>query len=69
MQSILDLSQRQDVMAITGGDDPAVLEELWERRPAQSCGFRLSPFITLFLCDEPFGRFENYLVTAPPFIL
>jgi GNAT superfamily N-acetyltransferase len=32
-------------------------------------GFRLSPFIALFLCDEPFGRFENYLATAPPFIL
>jgi GNAT superfamily N-acetyltransferase len=32
MQSILDLSQRQGVMAVTGGDDPAVLEELWERR-------------------------------------
>ncbi len=32
MQSILDLSQRQGVMAVTGGDDPAVLSELWERR-------------------------------------
>ncbi len=32
LQSILDLSQRQGVMALTGGDDPAVLAELWERR-------------------------------------
>jgi GNAT superfamily N-acetyltransferase len=32
-------------------------------------GFRLSPFIALFLCDKPFGRFENYLAIAPPFIL
>jgi hypothetical protein len=32
-------------------------------------GFRLSPFTGLFLCDEPFGCFENYLFTAPPFIL
>ncbi len=32
-------------------------------------GFRLSPFIAIFLCDEPFGRFENYLMTAPPFFL
>jgi GNAT superfamily N-acetyltransferase len=31
--------------------------------------FRLSPFIALFLCDKPFGRLENYLATAPPFIL
>jgi GNAT superfamily N-acetyltransferase len=32
MNSALDLSQRQGVVAITGGDDPAVLDELWERR-------------------------------------
>lgn len=32
-------------------------------------GFRLSPFIAIFLCNEPFGRFENYLMTAPPFFL
>ncbi|MGH2520893.1 MAG: GNAT family N-acetyltransferase [Anaerolineales bacterium] len=32
--SVLDLSQRLGVMAITGGGDPAVLEKLWEsRRP------------------------------------
>jgi GNAT superfamily N-acetyltransferase len=32
-------------------------------------GFRLAPFIALFLCDETHGRFENYLMTAPPFFL
>ncbi len=32
-------------------------------------GFRLSPFIALFLCDKPLGRLENYLAVAPPFIL
>jgi hypothetical protein len=31
-QSIMDLSQRLGVMAVTGGQDPAVLERLWERR-------------------------------------
>ena len=30
--SITDLSQRLGVMAITEGDDPAVLEQLWQRR-------------------------------------
>jgi len=31
-RSILDLSQRLGVTAITGGDDPAVLDQLWQRR-------------------------------------
>lgn len=32
--SLLDLSRRLGVMAVTGGDDPAVLAQLWdERRP------------------------------------
>lgn len=32
MAALLDLSERQGVMAITGGNDPMVLEQLWERR-------------------------------------
>ncbi len=31
-KAILDVSQRLGVMAITGGNDPAVLAQLWERR-------------------------------------
>lgn len=31
-QSILDLGQRLGVMAITGGDDPEVLAQLWQSR-------------------------------------
>jgi ribosomal protein S18 acetylase RimI-like enzyme len=34
-----------------------------------SRGFRLEPFVAQLLSDEPFGQFENYLITAPPFIL
>lgn len=30
--SIMDFGARTGVMAVTGGDDPAVLEKLWERR-------------------------------------
>lgn len=30
--SIIDFGVRTGVMAVTGGDDPAVLEKLWERR-------------------------------------
>ena len=32
LESITDLSQRQGVAALTGGDDPALLANLWERR-------------------------------------
>lgn len=31
-KSILDYSERMNVMAITGGNDPEVLKSLWERR-------------------------------------
>jgi len=30
--SIIDFGERTGVMAITGGDDPTVLEKLWNRR-------------------------------------
>ena len=32
LASMIDLSQRQGVTALTGGDDPAVLANLWEER-------------------------------------
>lgn len=32
-------------------------------------GFRMDSFVALFMCDAPFGKFENYIVTSPPFIL
>jgi hypothetical protein len=31
-------------------------------------GFQLDTFIMLFLSDEPFGRFENYIFSSPLFI-
>lgn len=31
-QALMDLSERMNVMAITGGNDPQVLQSLWERR-------------------------------------
>jgi GNAT superfamily N-acetyltransferase len=34
-----------------------------------SRGYQMDQFIALFMCDEPFGRFENYLCTSPPFFL
>ncbi|GIK36633.1 MAG: hypothetical protein BroJett011_04660 [Chloroflexota bacterium] len=31
--------------------------------------FRLDSFIAIFMSDLPFGRFENYITTSPPFFL
>lgn len=32
-------------------------------------GFQMHGFIALVMSDEPFGRFENYLIMSPPFTL
>jgi GNAT superfamily N-acetyltransferase len=32
-------------------------------------GFRMDSFIAIFMSDKPFGKFENYIITSPPFIL
>lgn len=32
-------------------------------------GFRIEPFVVLGMSDEPFGRFENYVCTSPPFFM
>ncbi|MDX1437835.1 MAG: GNAT family N-acetyltransferase [Anaerolineales bacterium] len=32
-------------------------------------GFRMDAFLTLFMSDRPFGKFENYIVLSPPFFL
>jgi hypothetical protein len=30
-------------------------------------GFQLEPFTVLFMSDAPFGKFETYIVSSPPF--
>jgi GNAT superfamily N-acetyltransferase len=32
-------------------------------------GFQLEDFTVFFMSDEPFGRFENYIFTSPPFFM
>lgn len=32
-------------------------------------GFHLEDFTVFFMSDEPFGRFENYVFTSPPFFM
>jgi hypothetical protein len=31
--------------------------------------FQLEPFTVLFMSDAPFGKFENYIVSSPPFFM
>jgi GNAT superfamily N-acetyltransferase len=30
-------------------------------------GYKLDEFFAMFMSDKPFGKFENYIVTSPPF--
>ena len=32
-----------------------------------SRGYQIDPFVALFMSDAPFGQFENYICTSPPF--
>ena len=32
-------------------------------------GFQLDPYPILFFTDEPFGQFENYIISSPDFFL
>jgi GNAT superfamily N-acetyltransferase len=32
-------------------------------------GFQIEDFTVFFMSDEPFGRFENYVITSPPFFM
>jgi hypothetical protein len=32
-------------------------------------GFRIDSFIAMLMNDKPFGQFENYITTSPPFFL
>lgn len=34
-----------------------------------SCGFQMDSFFAFFMSDAPFGRFEQYLFTSPPFLM
>ena len=34
-----------------------------------SRGYRIEGFLTSILSDKPFGKFENYLLSSPPFFL
>jgi len=32
-------------------------------------GFQIDPFTVLFMSDSPFGKFEHYIITSPPFFV
>jgi GNAT superfamily N-acetyltransferase len=50
-----------------GAETPLINRAAVDHLLARGC--RLEPFLTLFLSDEPFGRFENYILTSPPFFM
>lgn len=58
--------------AAAQGVDFAVEAPLINRRAVDYLlrrGCRLDDFFAFFMSDSPFGRFENYLCTAPPFFM
>jgi len=50
-----------------GLDVPAINQAAVDHLLAR--GFRVDVFVAQFMSDAPFGRFENYIGTSPPFIL
>jgi GNAT superfamily N-acetyltransferase len=60
-QSIMDLGRRLGVMTISGGQDPAVLEELWQRR--RSLFEHLARTAEHFWIAENEGRAVGYART------
>ncbi len=34
-----------------------------------SRGYKLELFFEFFMADSPFGKFENYILTTPPFFV
>ena len=68
--AVLALAERE--AAMQGHDKFGIEVPLVNRAAVDyllSRGYQMDQFITLFMCDEPFGRFENYLCTSPPFFL
>ncbi len=58
VESIMDLSERTNVMAITGGRDPQVLENMWQRR--KSMFDFLAQNAAQFWVAEEDGRIMGY---------
>lgn len=58
LQTIMDLSQRLGVQAISGGDDPKVLEKLWIRR--RSLMEHLAASASQFWIAEVDGQIVGY---------
>ena len=40
-----------------------------ESELAVSLGYRMDSFIAILMSDTPWGSFEHYIVTSPPFFL
>jgi ribosomal protein S18 acetylase RimI-like enzyme len=60
-------NERAGVSKHFGLEVPAVNETAM--RYLLKAGFYIDPFIVQFLSETPFGHFEKYIVTSPPFFL
>ncbi len=66
------LAWAESEAAARGDDDFGLQLPLVNRHVVDyllSRGFQLEDFTVFFMSDEPFGRFENYVFSSPPFFM
>lgn len=66
------LARAESEAAARGDDDFGVQLPLVNRHAVDYLlgrDFRIEDFTVFFMSDEPFGRFENYVFTSPPFFM
>jgi GNAT superfamily N-acetyltransferase len=76
--ALLDPALFPAVLAHAAGEAAGLVDRLYLEVPLVNRhavdyllreGYHMSAFTALFMSDEPFGRFENYIFTSPPFFL
>lgn len=72
--TVLAHAERTLAASVQGGPQTSLYLEV----PLVNCqavdyllanGYRISPFLTVMMSNEPFGKFENYIFPSPPFFL
>jgi hypothetical protein len=66
------LARAESEAAARGDDEFGMQLPLINRRAVNYLlgrGFQLEDFTVFFMSDEPFGRFENYVISSPPFFM
>jgi GNAT superfamily N-acetyltransferase len=66
------LARAESEAVVRGDDEFGVQLPLINRHAVDYLlgrGFQLEDFAVFFMSDEPFGRFENYIISSPPFFI